>query len=222
MDITIDHDPVAADVVLDAGPVGKLSVRARPDLVTGTLACHVSNPKITGTFTLEPAFDLDDVDPGTTRLIIHYGGALPPGARFGRHRPDRPVIHRTTCLVDCSVFDAERAREGARTPRELGLDVVWRRDACSRHHNAPVPRRVAHQVAAVLAALALHWLDRPDLDQLRRAAARRAIRRHFLLVRQWEAITQHEATLARLRRQFTRMQELLHEEPSGVAPIGGR
>ncbi|MDP4510310.1 hypothetical protein [Nonomuraea turcica] len=111
-----------------------------------------------GTFTLEPAFDLDDIDPGTTRLVIHYGGELPAEARSGRQRPDRPVIHRTTRLVDSNVIDAARAREGARAPRELGLGVVWRRDACSRHHHAPVPRRIANQVATVVAALALYWL----------------------------------------------------------------
>ncbi|MGP3921396.1 hypothetical protein [Nonomuraea sp. 10N515B] len=133
------------------------------------------------------------------------------------------MIHRTTRLVDSNIIDAARARDGARTPRELGLGVVWRRDACSRHHHAPVPRRVANQVAAVLAALAMYWLDRLDLDQLRRAAACRTIRRHRLLARQHEAITQHETVLARLRLQLSRMQQLLrdHErEPTGAPPPG--
>jgi hypothetical protein len=49
--------------------------------------CHITNAKVTGTFLLEPVFDLGDVDPGTTLLIVHYGGQLPSGARFARQRP---------------------------------------------------------------------------------------------------------------------------------------
>ncbi|HEX4811558.1 MAG TPA: hypothetical protein VFV66_02255 [Nonomuraea sp.] len=213
MDLIIIDPVTADDVVLEADPAGTLHVRARPNLATGVLACHVTSSKVNGTFSLEPAFDLDDLDPATTRLTVHYGGELPPGAVFGRQRLRRPVVHRTVRLVDATVIDAARARDGARTPRELGLGVIWRRDVCTRHRTAPVPRRVAQCVAAVVAALARYWLDRPDVDQLRCAAACRSIRRYRLLQRQHQAITQHETALAELRRRFARMQQLLAREP---------
>lgn len=66
-------------------------------------------------------------------------------------------------------------------------------------------------MATIVAALARYWLDRPDLGQLRRAAACRASRRHRLLARQHTAITQHEAVLAELRLRVARMQQLLRD-----------
>jgi hypothetical protein len=33
------------------------------------LACHVTGAKVNGTFSLEPAFDPDDLDPATTHRV---------------------------------------------------------------------------------------------------------------------------------------------------------
>ncbi|MEV5409854.1 hypothetical protein AB0K60_13565 [Thermopolyspora sp. NPDC052614] len=44
---------------------------AVPDPVTGALTCQVSGVRLAGTFTLGPAFNVDDVKVGCTRLIVH-------------------------------------------------------------------------------------------------------------------------------------------------------
>lgn len=212
-DLAVGHD-----VLLDAGPLGKLTMRAVTDPRTGALACHVNHSKISGTFTLEPAFTVGAFDEASSVVTVHYGGPLPPGAHYSRHRPDRPVIRRTTHLIGSSLIDAMRAWDGARTPRELGVSVIWRRDACSRYRPVPVPRRIAHQVAGVLSALALHWLERPDFEQLRRTAACRAIRRHRLLDRLLEDMNSRQDALNELGRRALRR----HPDTGGTHPERAR
>ncbi|MEV5409855.1 hypothetical protein AB0K60_13570 [Thermopolyspora sp. NPDC052614] len=133
------------------------------------------------------------------------------------------MVNRTVALTDYSILDALHARDGACTPH--ALDVMMRRiDPRGDRHAVPVPARTARHVAAVLAALPVYWLDRPDLDDLRLAAARHTIRRHQCLTRKAGAIlrlqAEHDrlqAELDRNRAQLARMTALLTDRHPGPA-----
>ncbi|GAA1690631.1 hypothetical protein GCM10009733_103540 [Nonomuraea maheshkhaliensis] len=206
--------PLVDAVTLHVTPYGDLRVLAKPNPTTGVLRCLVRNPSVTGIFTLEPDFDRDTVDPATTRLKVHYGDELPAGAHTGTYRPHRPLIHGTVRLVDYSVINAQDPG-----PHDIR---IYHRDATTGHRRARVPAAVTRYVTEVLAALAGYWLQRPDLDRLRRAAARTLLR-HIGLHRKLATIAELEALIAHRHReldeqraQLARMYELLAEEaPSG-------
>uniref|UniRef100_UPI003F4923A2 hypothetical protein n=1 Tax=Nonomuraea sp. CA-252377 TaxID=3240003 RepID=UPI003F4923A2 len=211
--------PVPVDtIMLSAAPYGDLCLQARPNPATGTLRCLVRGTFITGVFLLEPAFDCDNPDPVTTRLHIHHGDELPAGAHTGTYRPHRPLIDGTIRLVDSTTLDA-------RTARDHRLRI-YHRDATSSHRRARVPALIARRVTTVLAALATHWLQRPDLDQLRRAAARTLLQRIGLhrkraTIAELEAlIADRQRELAEQRAQLARMTALLsdHTSPSSRSP----
>lgn len=197
-------------VTLPAAPYEDLRILAKPNPATGVLRCLVRGPSVTGIFTLEPDFDCDTVDPATTRLKIHYGDELPAGAHTGTYRPHRPLVHDTIRLVDYSVIDA-------RNPGAHGTRI-YHRDATTGHRRARVPAAVARYVTAILATLATYWLQRPDLDQLRRAAARTLLS-HIGLHRKLATIAELEALIAHRKReldeqraQLARMSELLTDD----------
>ncbi|MEV0150033.1 MULTISPECIES: hypothetical protein [unclassified Nonomuraea] len=208
-------------ITLHAGPYGPLRILAKPNPDTGVLRCRVEATKAVGVFTLEPAFDADDVDLTTTRLYVHYGDELPSGAHTGQYRPNRPVINRTVHLVDYSLIDAHTAQEGGRTPNDLGMRI-WRRDAGSGHRRAAVPDRTARHVAAIVAQLAIYWLQRPDLDHLRRAAARHLLHRIGLQhkrdrIAELEAmIADKQRELAKHRTQLAWMSDLVTEHAAST------
>ncbi|MGW3353283.1 hypothetical protein ACWDA3_59205 [Nonomuraea rubra] len=215
-DLTSADTPVtspAEPVLLDAGSYGMLRVLARPSIETGDLRCRVSATKAAGTFIVRPHFGYDRFNAATTRLIVHYGGEPPPGSYRGFDRPNRPVLNRTVTLVDYSIVDAAKALAGARTPHALGA-TIWRHDG--GRHSVEAPSRTARHAAAILAALAIHWLQRPDRDQLRLAAARHVLRRgHHLrytreaIARAESLIDQQQRTLAGERAHLNSMLQLL-------------
>ncbi|MGW3352648.1 hypothetical protein ACWDA3_55955 [Nonomuraea rubra] len=210
--------PAPADTItLSAAPYGDLRLQAQPNPATGALRCLVSSTFVTGVFILEPAFDCDNPDPATTRLHVHHGDELPAGAHTGTYRPHRPVIDGTIRLVDSTTLDA-------RTARNPGIRI-YHRDATSSHRRARVPAPAARRVATVLAALATYWLQRPDLDQLRRAAARTLLQRiglhhkHATIAELEALIADRQHELAEQRAQLARMTALLTgDHPSAHSP----
>ncbi|MEU8398279.1 hypothetical protein AB0C28_24055 [Nonomuraea sp. NPDC048892] len=219
MPYTRSTAPLVDAVTLNLTAYGDLRVLAKPNPATGVLRCLVRSPSVTGIFTLEPDFDYDTVDPATTRLKVHYGDELPTGAHTGTYRPHRPLVHGAVRLVDYSVINA-------RDPSPHGIRI-YHRDATTGHRRARVSTAVTRHVAAVLAALATYWLQRPDLDRLRRAAARTLLR-HVGLHRKLATIAELEALIAHRRReldeqraQLTRMHELLAEDAPSAQPADG-
>ncbi|SPL88427.1 unnamed protein product [[Actinomadura] parvosata subsp. kistnae] len=205
-----DVGAVTLPVMLSAAPYGDLRVLAKPNPATGVLRCLIHHTSATGVFTLEPDFDRDNPDPATTRLRIHYGDELPNGAHTGTYRPHRPVIDGTLRLVDSTTLDA-------RSPRHLRTRI-YHRDATSGHRRARVPTPVARRVTAILASLATSWLRRPDVDQLRRAAARTLLqrtglhRKHATIAELEALIADRQRELATQRAQLARMTALLADD----------
>ncbi|MGP4105070.1 hypothetical protein [Nonomuraea sp. KM90] len=202
----------ARTVDLAAAPHGRLRITATANLLTGALRCHVVAAQVRGTFTLEPAFDTNRIDPDTTRVTLHYGDELPAGVLLRRHRPDRPLIDHDIQLIDCSTIDASHALAGARTPADLGVRAL-RCDASTQYRRAPAPAYANDIAAAVIAALAIHWMQRDDLAQLRRAAARHLIER--------VGLSHQRDTIATLEALIAANQEELAHHRAHLAYLEG-
>ncbi|MFD8564662.1 hypothetical protein ACFV1N_45990 [Streptosporangium canum] len=210
----------AQAITLKAGPYGVLRVAASPDLATGALRCRVDGVRVAGVFTLVPAFAREEVDPTTTKLTAYYGDGTPSTSSGYDDVPERPVINCTVTLWGATTFDALKARGGARTPYALGVHI-HRSDPGRGFTEAPT--RTQYHAVAILATLATHWLQRPDLNELRLAAARHTIHHERYLDRVQreiaglrDEITQTQREITHLRARHGRMQQLLN--PTIPAP----
>ncbi|MFI6485083.1 hypothetical protein ACIBH1_44725 [Nonomuraea sp. NPDC050663] len=202
---------------LNAGPYGTLEVRARPDLATGRLRCQVNGLRVRGVFIIEPDFP-DNPDPAAiTRVKVSYGDLPPAHFHDARHRANRPVLYSTVTLVCHSFVDLAAAQSGGSTstPYTLGA-TIWRQDPATASEVVEVPYGTGRLAAAILAVLAVHWLQRPGADQLRLAAARHAIATGNLIGQQHrrieaaeQALAEAEQHLALQRAELLRLRRLL-------------
>lgn len=215
------------ETTLELPTYGRVRALVEPNPITGTIRYDVAGARVVGVFVLEPSFDWDDVDPATTSLLVRFGDSAKPGDRdqLNLDRTNRPVVNHSVTLYGDVVFDAAKAVAGAVTPYELGVRL-WRREG--DEPMVRVPDRAERRTAALLAALAVHWLNHPDLDRLRCTAARLAIYGDHRLERKQAAIdtllderAAVERQLERHRAQYDHMARLLAgdtDQPEDAVP----
>ncbi|GGU40552.1 hypothetical protein [Streptomyces violascens] len=180
------------------GPLGQITVRevAVNAEVAGSVVYEVKGARVSGRFTvgsnrLRP-------EPIPQGIWVAYGHAS--GAYFEDEREHAPVVNGVRL---CGQWDRDTSEDITLTaPDTIGARVPSRGSA---------PHATELRTAAVVRALALHFLRRPDLAALRLAAAQANVpylrgeaRRRLREVKQQLAIEQHNAHRHRARERELR------------------
>ncbi|WP_329020807.1 hypothetical protein [Streptomyces sp. NBC_01601] len=183
-----EHVPMVAS---DGTPMGTLSVRElEVDAHHGRVVYTVSGPRTRGLFTVSP----DPYDNGVIPqgLSISYGRPLADDSN-SRLREEMPQIN--------GVIVHGAWRYGGRTPiTPTSPPQLPARVATGDGRYAAAPAATTARASAVLRALVLHHLARPDRDALRIAAGKQRVAGRRRSVRD---------ELAKLRRTETRQLRAL-------------
>ncbi|MFF8786706.1 hypothetical protein [Streptomyces sp. NPDC015125] len=180
------------------GPLGQITVRevAVNAEVAGTVVYEVTGARISGRFTVGP--NRYRPEPIPQGVWVAYGHAS--GAYFEDERAHAPVVNGVRL---CGQWDHDTSDDITLTaPDTIGARVPSRGSA---------PYATERRTAAVVRALALHYLRRPDLVSLRLAAAQANVphlradtRRQLSEVRKQLAIEERNARRHRARERELR------------------
>ncbi|KOU43211.1 hypothetical protein [Streptomyces sp. WM6378] len=184
------------------GPLGQITVRevAVNAEVAGSVVYEVTGPRVSGRFTVGP--NRYRTEPIPQGIWVAYGHAS--GAYYEHERAHAPVVNGVRL---CGQWDQDTSAGITPTaPDTIGAQVPSRGSA---------PYATERRTAAVVRALALHYLRRKDLAALRLAAAQANVptmradaRRSLREVTQQLAIEERNA-----RRHRARERELLSLVP---------
>ncbi|GGS84914.1 hypothetical protein GCM10010156_49410 [Planobispora rosea] len=182
---TATYPPTAARLIINADP-GHLPALIEPDLHTGALRYQLAGARISGVIIAMPTSLPDAIDPTTTRLTLRYGDQHTDDPT---RRPHRPVLDGAVTVTGAITVDAHQLAHAA--------DLT----AASVAINAP--QDTGAYFAAVLSALARHWLGYSGRDALCQAAARAAHRQRIDGLKAKRAdldglLDHHRGALARL------------------------
>ncbi|WP_240679369.1 hypothetical protein [Streptomyces sp. B29(2018)] len=177
------------------GPIGQITVRevAVNAEVAGSVVYEVAGPRVTGRFTVGP--NRYRPEPIPQGIWVAYGHAS--DRYYEDERDHAPVVNGVRL---CGQWDHNTSDDITPTaPDTIGARVPSRGSA---------PYATELRTAAVVRALALHYLRRPDLAALRLAAARANVphlradtRRRLSEVKQQLAIEQRSARRHRARER---------------------
>ncbi|MFJ4702971.1 hypothetical protein ACIP5N_32950 [Streptomyces sp. NPDC088768] len=192
-------DPVQLQIE-DArrGPLGQITVRevAVNAEVAGSVVYEVAGPRVTGRFTVGP--NRYRPEPIPQGIWVAYGHA--GDGYYEDERAHAPMVNGVRL---CGQWDHKTSDDITLiTPDTIGAQVPSRGSA---------PYATELRTAAVVRALALHYLRRPDLAALRLAAAKANVprlradtRRRLSEVKQQLAIEKHSARRHHARERALR------------------
>ncbi|WP_306358745.1 MULTISPECIES: hypothetical protein [unclassified Nocardia] len=151
---------------LDIGEFGTVYMTERADLENARVYYDVASRRANGTFTV--VIDDAHLADRPARLGVIYGeddGSR--GHRFRNEYPKLPVVNGITIVGATHGINADTVGEIS------GWRInVWEPTGYL-NNTRQAPPRTTERVAAIVRALLLHFLARPDLDQLHRASVAR-------------------------------------------------
>lgn len=143
---------------------GRVQLDWTDDPTTGATSYSVTAPRVTGAFVVSACYlYADDLDVDSGGIRVEFGEPLPGRSRaYDYHdRHDYPIINGVT-LTNATHVPVPTMRTRRLTRHDVG---IWR--PTGRFTSCPAPDRTADRAAAILEALATHWLTRPDTYPLR-------------------------------------------------------
>ncbi|MGA5819787.1 hypothetical protein ACPC54_18245 [Kitasatospora sp. NPDC094028] len=153
---------------VDLGEHGLLHFTATTEPATGCVVYRLTGTRVSGAVSaVPPAYDHDPSErPGPARpdLVLVCGAQPRP---LGRRRRTEPLtVFGVDLTGNCNIYPGTLA-----DPSRLPL--FQREDEWGQQLS--IPPATKRRTAAVLRAVAGHYLGRPDLDELARTAARVAV-----------------------------------------------
>jgi hypothetical protein len=201
--------PAAADVVRlpfvgrDGAPMGVLSVREKEvNTLPGRVVYEVEGGRVRGTFTVGPDI-YDRSQPIPRGIYVSYG--RPTDAHWFRDCDEEPTVNGVTLSGGWS----HGGRSDDISP--TSPDYLPARVRLGPSTATSAPSATTRRASAVLRALALHYLARPDEEALRIAAGKhRAGTTRAAAREELDRVRKRESVLtSQLRRHRARKQQYL-------------